>query len=218
MDLSSSQRFARLPALATAAIAITLAGCGNLTMGGFGSATVIVSGDAPDLNQSLSVVGTPSGLAPSSPATASGSSSNDPEGQIEVDFLLYLVSETGAATRLGEEVEVRLDLRGDTEADAIEQQVPVARYTSLQIVFTDIRVQVDAGLIINGVPVTGEIRIEYDDVTLLVEKTIDVDVSEGGAVELVIDLNAPAWLEAVDPTTATVDASVFADLLAVGTR
>lgn len=220
----SSSRFAVWATLTTT---VLVAGCGNLTMGGFGNATVVVSGDAQDVAPSLAV--TPSLAVAHSLARASlpeevaspsrSSHEDDPEGEIEVDFMLSLISETGAATQLGDDdIEVRVDLGGRTEASVVEQQVPVARYTGLQVVFTKIQAEVDAGLIINGVPVTGEIRVEFENLTLPVTKEIDLNIVAGSNVELVLDLNAPAWLQAVDPNTSTVDATVFADLMTIVTR
>lgn len=209
------------------------AGCGNLTVGGFGNATVVVSGDAaeptPGLASASVIAPVPSAAPRGVPAAGSllaatsapalSSHDDEPEGEIEVDFVLYLVSETGGQTRLGQDdIEVRVDLQGRTEVDAVEEQVPVARYTELQIVFTKIQAEVDSGLIINGVPVTGEIRVEFDNLTLLVPVPIDIDITAGSSVELVLDLNAPAWLQAVDPVTATVDPSVFASLITVVQR
>ena len=38
------------------------------------------------------------------------------------------------------------------------------------------------------------------------------------SVEILVDLNAASWLQAVDPTTSSVDATVFADLITVSVR
>jgi hypothetical protein len=55
-------------------------------------------------------------------------------------------------------------------------------------------------------------------VTLPVTRAIDLDIADGSSVELVVDLNAPAWLQAVDPLTGLVDESVFAALVDVAVR
>jgi len=206
-------------ALAVAGLLSAPWGCGNLTMGGVANATVVMSGDAPDATAALSpaMPSTAAQVAPSAPSRSSHS--DGPEGQIELDFSLTLVSESGAYTRLGDErIEARLDVRGDSEVEPVNELIPVDRYVELRIVFSEIRIEISDGLIINGEPVVGEIRIEFDDVVLPVNKDIDVDVVPGQNVELLIDLNAPAWLEAVDPETLTVDPTVFAQLMAVTTR
>jgi hypothetical protein len=55
-------------------------------------------------------------------------------------------------------------------------------------------------------------------VNVPVTRPIDIEVSDGQSVDLVVDLNAPAWLAALDPVTRTIDESVFAGLVNVVTR
>lgn len=196
-------------------------GCGNLTVGGFGEATVVVSGDAPDSGPRRSLEhGMQGAVLETASFPASSSDRNEPEGEIEVEFTLLLVSEAGGVLPLGDdEVRVRLDLRGRTEQDPIERQlVPAAHYAELRIVFTEIEVRVDSGLVVGGVPVVGRVEVEMDDVALLVSRSIDLEVRPREHVVLVVDLNAPAWLAAVDPLTRSVDAGVFAGLLDVRVR
>ena len=38
------------------------------------------------------------------------------------------------------------------------------------------------------------------------------------SVEILVDLNVSSWLQAVDPTTSSVDATVFADLITISVR
>ncbi len=67
-------------------------------------------------------------------------------------------------------------------------------------------------------PVVGEVRVEIEDLTLLVERAIDFEIRGGDLVEMVVDLNTPAWLQAVDPTTGLVDESFVQNLVAVVVR
>ncbi|MDA1103663.1 MAG: hypothetical protein O2956_08730 [Gemmatimonadetes bacterium] len=71
---------------------------------------------------------------------------------------------------------------------------------------------------INGDTVTGPVDVELDDVTLTVDRPVALEVQADRRVVLVVDLNAASWLQAVDPTTATVDEQVFAALVSVGVR
>jgi hypothetical protein len=207
----------RRSGVALAALVALTGGCGNLTAGGIGEATVVVSGDADPVVQAA----LQAALLPSAPAASSHEEEDDeaPEGEVEVELELYLVSEAGDPIRLGfDEIRVRVDLGGETEADAVRWNVPATRYTELLVIFTEIEAEVDAGLIINGVEVTGEIDVDLEDVTLPVTRAIDLDIADGSNVELVVDLNAPAWLQAVDPLTGLVDESVFAALVDVAVR
>lgn len=190
--------------------------CGNLVAGGAtGEAAVILSGDAEDVVPTASIVAPPT--AKRAPSGAEGA--NDPEGEIEVEFKLFLEASDGDLTALtDEEVRVRVDLGGVREEEVASRVLPVGAYTGLRIVFTEIEVEVDAGLIINGVPVTGPIEVEWEDIALTVNRTFALTVRTDAPVVLLIDLNAASWLEAVDPVTATVDAQVFADLVTVVVR
>jgi hypothetical protein len=191
--------------------------CGNLTPGGVGEATVAVTGNVPTPAPTSS----PS-LATVFESTARSShddevdEADEVEGEVEVEFLVSLVSENGSEARLGDgALRVRVDLQGVEEAPVVTQLIPAVRYTELRLVFTEIDVEVEGGLVINGEPVTGEIRVELEDVSLLLTRPIDLDVGHGQEVLLVIDLNAPAWLTAVDPILLTVDETVFAGLINV---
>jgi hypothetical protein len=191
--------------------------CGNLTVGGFGEVTVAVSGDAPDSAPTAPV--RPQTTILESPASRSGSSEeSELEGRVELEFEIFLVLESGGTLRLGDdEFRVSVDLRGRTEVKAVEGQlVPATRYTGLQVVFKEIRAEVE-GLVVGGVPIR-EVRVEIDDTALLVTRSLELMVVEGQTVELLADLNSLAWLAAVDPLTATVDEAVFAALFDVVVR
>ena len=203
--------------LLVVALLSTTASCGNLTAGGAtGEARIILSGDAPDP--------TPGFLSTASVIQLEdgpGSTDHDdsPEGEVEAEFRMYLVAETGALVELTEgEARVRVDLEGIEEPEVASRVIDATGYSTLRIVFTEIEAEVDAGLIINGVPVTGEIRVELEDLTLTVDRALELDLSENEVVELLVDLNAAGWLQAVDPVTATVDPQVFADLITVTVR
>ena len=199
----------------TVVFTLAIAACGNLTGGGLGEATVSVTGDVPPAIPApqSSLLATEGLVAPSSHEP---DEADEAEGSVHVRFLVSLVSERGSETRLGdEEIEVEVDLQGADEPPVVTETIPAVRYTELRIVFTEIKAEVDAGLIINGVPVTGELHVELEDMSLLVTRPIDLDVNHGQSVSLLLDLNAPAWLTAVDPVTLAIDETVFADLVNV---
>jgi len=215
--MKSSSRRGRSPRYGPAllgALALCAAGCGgNLTSGGFGETSVAVSGDAPD---PAGAPGTAAFLG--APARDSGPG-DKPDGEIEVEFLLYLESqEAGSVALTDEPLRVRVDLQGRQEADAASASVPAARYDGLRIVFTEMKAEVDSGLVVNGVPVTGEVRVELEDGTLTVLRPLSVDVADGDRVDLLVDLNAATWLQAVDPDLHTVAETVAAEAIEVRVR
>lgn len=203
------------PALTRSALALAvvgaLAACGNLTAGGIGEASVAMSGDAPDQGASpqMAVVDGPA---------HTDHDDDDPEGELEADLTVFLVSAGGEAFLLTDgEVRVRVDLEGVEEPTIASRTVAAGDYTALRIVFTEIEVEVDAGLVIGGVEIVGPVDVEFES-ELTVERAIDVTIEDGERAELLVDLNAESWLQAVDPVTLTVDAEVFADLVTVRQR
>jgi hypothetical protein len=207
------------------ALAIAPLGCGNLTAGGVGEARVTVSGDAPDVVPQAAAV-----VNPRPPAATAGGvqpmaiqgrveGEESPEGEIEADFRLYLVAGGGAEVALSDDkIEVRMDLEGFETPEVANRTVPADVYTGMRMVFTKIKVEVDRGLIINGVPVTGEVRIEVEAEGLSVTKPLALTIEDDAMVDLLVDLNAASWLQAVDPATVSVDPQVFADLITVVVR
>lgn len=204
--------------LSLAAAVLALPGCGNLTAGGFGEAHVVVSGDAPD----AAPLTTPAAqLLALSPSFTDHEHDDDfsPEGEIELEFRLYLERDDGASYPLSDQdLEIELDLEGDIEIDAVRTRIPTGTYRHLRIVFLEIEVEVDAGVVIDGVPVSGPIDIELEAPGLDVRRAIDVTVRDGDVVELLLDLNAAVWLRAVDPTTLTVSPAAFAEAFSVVRR
>ena len=67
-------------------------------------------------------------------------------------------------------------------------------------------------------PVVGEVRVELEDVALVVTRPLNLDVGDGESVFLLIDLNANTWLQAVDPVLRVINEEVFANAVAVAVR
>lgn len=228
---SSSERSGRgrqlVHILLLSALLGSASSCGNLTAGGIGEAVVVVSGDSPealaaavvtDVPSNASVLPQPAALASGGPA-ASDHDEDQPEGQLEAEMLLFLVAEGGALIPLSDdEVEVSVDLEGVEQDETLPRELPAGRYTGLRIVFLQIEVQVDKGLVIGGETIKGSIDIEMESDSLTVTKPLNLSIDDQESVEILIDLNAASWLQAVDPSTSTVDATVFAELIAVVLR
>jgi hypothetical protein len=192
-------------------LVLALAACGNLTAGGFGDATVVVSGDAPEESAPPAYA-----LLPS-PRMAEGSD-DELDGELEVEMSIFLVAADGSLLPLtDDEVRVRVDLEGVEEPEVASRSVPATTYTGLRMVFVEIEAEVDAGLIIDGLPFIGLVDVEIEE-PLTITKPLDLEIEEGADVELLIDLNAEGWLAAVNPVTHLVAAEVFADLVEVGVR
>jgi hypothetical protein len=196
---------------------VVLAGCGNLTAGG-ADATVSVSGEAPE---ALAQVGRqrPELLVPGPLVASEDGAEEEPEGEVEVEFRLFLVGREGTVVALSDDdIRVRVDVRGRQEAEVVRETVPAIRYDELRIVFSDIEVEVESGLVVDGVPIVGEVRVELEGGPVTVSRPLDLDVPEGGRVELLIDLNTDTWLRTVDPDLRRVAEEIFATAVTVVVR
>ena len=230
MNLASERLVCAARCCAVALIVLAAGGCGDLTAGGAtGEATVVVSGDAPDGGPapSFAVAGVPPTGAHTGPASAGSATDapllaegeDHPEGQLEATFRIYLVQEGGGLLPLADDdIDVSLDLEGVEEPEVARRVVSAGRYVGLRLVFKKIEVEVDAGLIIDGQPVTGPIDVDFDEVELEVARTLDLRVPDDGTVVVLVDLNAGSWLQVVDPITSSVDARVIAELVDVTLR
>lgn len=216
-SFTHSHLFARPPAATTRRLAtltclgLLASACGgNLTPGGFGEVEVTVSADAPDA-MVLPVTQEPLGTA------VLEGEEDEPEGKLEIEFILSLIDERGEVIAVDDkEIEVELDLAGLFEADAVRALMPARRYVGIRVDFTEIEVEVDRGVIIDGVPIQGPIEIELeDDEVITVERPVEIVLPEGGRIRILLDLNTRTWLRAIDPDLRTVAERVFADAIRV---
>ncbi len=205
-----------------ASLALALGSCGgNVTAGGFGEVQVTVSGDAPD-TQGASPTHFRS-LSPafgSVPRMAGDDHEDDPEGNIEMEILLYLLRADGGAVAVTDtEIRVELDLAGSVERDVVRTQVPAQHYVGVRILFTELEVEVDGGVIINGVAIKGPIEVELeDDEVIEVERALNLQVRDGERIEVLLDMNARIWLAAIDPDLRVVAERVVAEAIRVQVR
>jgi hypothetical protein len=211
----------RAPRALARVLAIGAAACGNLTVGGFGEASVSVSGVAPeDAPQPISASASPAPRMsmqsePPSGAIVASLVDDDIEGHIEIQFSLSLIDESGGVVQLGDdELQVNVDLRGDVEAEPVDRQlIPAVRYVELRVVFHEIEVEVQ-GLVIDG-QVVPTVDIDIDEPTLVVTRSVDLNVQGGDRVSLLVDLNSLTWLQFVNPLTGLIDGTEFASLIDV---
>lgn len=195
-------------------LALALPACGNLTAGGYtpGEASVAVSGDAPDSGAAATVP------APSFAVMPSLLEGGEAEGEIDAEFRLFLDGDSGSVALSDHDIRVRVDVEGTREADAVTATIPTGTYTQLRIVFSEIDVEIESGLIIDGVPVLGDLRVELEDGTLTVTRPLQIEVEEGGRLDLLVDLNADDWLSAADPVLGVVAETIFAQAVEVEVR
>lgn len=194
-----------------AALLAILAGCGTLTMGGLAEAEVTVSADAPDpVAAATSDARPPIARQEEEDEEDEEDDDDEAEGQLEADFFLFLLDDAGEAVPLSrDQIQVRLDLQGTQEANTGLTSIPAGSYVGLRAVFTDIEVEVDAGLVVNGDTIQGAVDVDQEADSIPVERPVSLELADGDRVELLLDLNAQTWLLQVDPTVRTVAQDLF---------
>jgi hypothetical protein len=202
MNVSRLSPWRTWACLAIAAGAAT--GCGNLTGGGWGEAHVYATGDAPEPSpQPAAVSAEGPAQAPLIPII----------GALDVHFSAYLTADDGATFWIGlDELRAQVAIDGSDEQLLKIQNLPEDHYTEIRLHFTGV-----AADVVSGLPVLGTVSVALDS-TAIVSRPIDLNIRDDAQVDLLIDLNAPAWLSTADPLTLTVAEAVFAALVEVSLR
>jgi hypothetical protein len=207
-------------------IAVLLCGCGDLTAGGFGEVEVYANADE-------------SSTSSSAPSRTSGPQRTDDlwraagelggpaaavsaaEGLLTAQMRVYLQSDaTGQWTEVTEGIrDLTLDLRGHTERRVGIKFVESGRYTRFRVVFSRVQAVVIGGLVVGGVPISGEVNVDLGaQSSLTAEREVLIEVERDGALDVVMDLNASTWLASLSVVTLTVPGAALAEAVAVRVR
>jgi hypothetical protein len=134
---------------------------------------------------------------------------------------VYLQSDaTGQWTEVTEGIrDLTLDLRGHTERRVGIKFVEGGRYTRFRVVFSRVQAVVIGGLVVGGVPISGEVNVDLGaQSSLTVEREVLIEVERDGALDVVMDLNASTWLASLSVVTLTVPGAALAEAVAVRVR
>ena len=184
--------------VASAAIlGLALAGCGELTAGGLGETTVLVTG----------------GVA----ADAGGASASMVAGGAEIVGTVTAVLQVFVGTDDARFVEltdgprsVTVDIGGGTEEELATRAIEVADFTRVRLVYQQVTALVESGLVVDGRLITGPVRVHFaTDQAHRSEQDAVFLVRDDRTSVMVIGLNAAAWLRAANETTREVDSDDF---------
>lgn len=196
-----------------AILALGLTACGEAT-GPDGAATMQVAarGDTP-----ASAASVADGGAPAYSQALGGA-----EGTVDFRARVYVRSDAGAWLELTRQAAQRVvvDAAGRGEAAVVSgARVGAARYDRVRVVFEDVGADVTGGVRVGAGILTGAVTVDVrSDGGVVVERSVDVDVSAGGSARLLIDLNADAWLDQAGAQSRTVSEAAFASAVAVTVR
>lgn len=204
----------REPTRATLALFLLLAGgglggCGNLTSGGVGEVDLYAAGDDPAA----------AGSSPTAPRMAPQQSAPI-EGTLSLQIRSYIQSEGGDWIELTDgPTEVTVDLQGAQQSRIAGRAVTAGGYRRVRSVFGRVHAQVERGLLVDGEPVVGEVRVRLGNGDMItVEEPLVFELADGEAASLLLDLNAQLWLRLVDRIERRVATRDFSDVVRTRVR
>ena len=191
---------------------VALAGCGReLVGGGQREVDAAATGDGTG-------GGSPSTAPRYAVAPAEGGvyQLNGIGGTISFDARVSLLRAGVPVPLGGGSATVRAD-GGDT-VRVVSDGVPAVTYPVARVVFTRVTANVTGGLVVGGVNLTGRIDVAIaPGDSVVVERPVDLGAADEDAT-LLIDLDASAWLPAVNPATRLVSAATFASAVKLRRR
>lgn len=191
-------------------------GCGNVTSGGFGDVEVVLSSDEVEGFQEaatgmlLAEAGLP-------PATSHGSTI---QGTLTVRVRSFARRGFGDFVELTDGVqEVTVSLGDPEPIEIARRPMPAGSYDAVRTFFGRIEANVTGGLVIDGVPVTGTVRVDLGtDGALSVVTPTGFEVWENAPTVVAIEMQSGIWLRLVDAALRRVDLDDFRRIFRVRVR
>lgn len=180
-------------ALAGAVLALVLAGCGNLTAGGFGEVRADMVGDGG--GDSFVAESALPGIQPATQGANHGGGAFQGEVTAEVQLLVRDASGAWVEVTDGRRT-VELDARGDTPVPFAAATLPEGGLDRVRVVFHRIEVLVLGGPPGLGPPVGERVEVDFGGApTLEVERPLAARVGDD-PLGLRVNLRSGVWLRA----------------------
>lgn len=186
------------------------AGCGkDVVVGGQREVDAAATGDGTDEN----------GSPASSSAEAFGPRLDHVAGRVQGTITFDARVEMVAGTRVepvnDAPATVTVQIDGDDTVRIARGAVDDLDYTAVRVTFTRVEANVTAGLVIGGVELTGQVQVS-PGTAIQIERPIEPGTS--GDIDLLVDLDASAWLFTTNPATRLVAAAAFQNAVKVRLR
>lgn len=194
------------------AAALVLAACdGDVTGSGSGDARMQVAARGDDAPASQSLQSADGGAPSFSHGTA--------QGTIDFRARVYVQSSTSGWVELtnGAAGQGTVDASGHGSAMTFaSSNVQAGSYNRVRVVFEEVDANLSGGLQISTGLLTGSVSVNLEsDGQVVVEREINVSASSGATAQVLINLNADAWLNQANATTRTVSEASFRNAVAV---
>jgi hypothetical protein len=202
--------------LALLAATPLLSGCGTDALaGGFDGEVRTVATSSPEGGGANDEAG-------AAPARYSRAPSAAAEGTVSFDAAVALVSSDGEEVRITKgTVPAVVAIDGSDSSLLGEARVPAGSYARARVTFTRVSADITGGLVVGGLPLLGEVRVQIGaGERLVVERPITLTVAPESQETVIVDLNARAWLDSVinvglPGQTPLVPAAEFTSAVAV---
>jgi hypothetical protein len=192
------------------AAALVLAACDGDTFGtsresGSGAARMQVAVRGDDAPPSQSVQG----------ADAGGPAFNHTSAQGTIAFRarVYAQSTTSGWVELTNNAASSSSVNASGHGNAVafvSSRVEAGSYSRVRVVFQDVDANLTSGIQLDGGLLTGSLSVDLgSDAQVTVEREVSVSASATATPQLVINLNADAWLNQASATTRTVSETAF---------
>ena len=197
----------------SAALVLGLGACDNPAgvEGGDARMRVAAVGDGAGAARSRA------GEAPSFSQALSGA-----EGTVSFRARVYVRSEVGSWVELtGRQArQATVDASGRGGAQLLATaRVDAGSYQQVRVVFEEVRANVSGGIQIGTGILTGELRVDLQgDNQVVVERRVNATASADATTELLINLNADAWLKQASAQSKTVSEAAFQSAVQVTAR
>jgi hypothetical protein len=138
-------------------------------------------------------------------------------GTVEFDAQVDLFADVGQDVRVDSRPGV-VSIEPGERTILRRQRVTETRFVRVRVTFTRVEAQVDGGLLVGGAPYLGAARVRTPSGGIVVERTIELDLPVNARGTVIVDLAAPQWLAAVDPSNRWVATEAFAAAVRIRTE
>lgn len=194
-----------------AALVLALAACdGDATGTGSGDARLQVAarGDDAPASQSLSA----RDWAPSY-------SHSSAQGTIDFRARVYVQSSTSGWVELTNQAASAASVAASGHGEAVafaSSRVQAGSYNRVRVVFEEVDAHLSGSLQVTGGLLTGTVSVNLEsDGQVVVEREVNVSARSGATTQLLLNLNADAWLGRASAQTRTVAEAEFRNAVQV---
>jgi hypothetical protein len=170
------------------AVALLLAGCGELTSGGAGEVEIEIVADTVPF----------------------GAAASPLQGTLTVGVQVFARRGTRSFELTDGPQELDLPLAGAATVLVSRKTLPSGRYRGERLVFRKVEADVEGGLEVNGEPFVGEVAVDLGSGDALeIPWEVEIVLPEDGLVAIVLEMRAPRWLRLLDPELRRVSRQGF---------